>query len=82
MFVSRTAPHLICIDAIISHLRIIKCSPHEKIVRALALAIAMMIYGKEESADVVIEQLSRDRDAIIRYGAMYAIAMAYCGTGN
>lgn len=55
---------------------------HEKIVRALALAIAMMVYGKEEEADVIIEQLSRDRDAIIRYGGMYAIAMAYCGTGD
>lgn len=57
-------------------------SKHEKVVRALALAIAMMVYGKEEMADVLIEQLSRDRDPIIRYGAMYAVAMAYCGTGD
>jgi 26S proteasome regulatory subunit N2 len=55
---------------------------HEKIVRALALAIAMMVYGKEESADVIIEQMIRDRDPIIRYGGMYAIAMAYCGTSD
>ena len=55
---------------------------HEKIIRALALAIAMMVYGKEESADVLIEQLSGDRDPIIRYGAMFAIAMAYCGTAD
>jgi 26S proteasome regulatory subunit N2 len=55
---------------------------HEKIIRGLALSIAMMVYGKEESADVIIEQLARDRDPIIRYGAMYAIAMAYCGTGD
>jgi len=55
---------------------------HEKIIRALSLAIAMMVYGKEESADVIIEQLSRDRDPIVRYGAMYAIAMAYCGTAD
>eukprot|EP00607_Mallomonas_marina_P007851 CAMPEP_0182420384 /NCGR_PEP_ID=MMETSP1167-20130531/5139_1 /TAXON_ID=2988 /ORGANISM="Mallomonas Sp, Strain CCMP3275" /LENGTH=775 /DNA_ID=CAMNT_0024596253 /DNA_START=862 /DNA_END=3189 /DNA_ORIENTATION=- len=55
---------------------------HEKIIRALALAIALMVYGKEESADSLIEQLSRDRDPIIRYGAMYAVAMAYCGTGD
>ena len=41
---------------------------HEKIIRALSLSIAMMVYGKEESADVIIEQLSRDRDPIIRYG--------------
>jgi 26S proteasome regulatory subunit N2 len=55
---------------------------HEKIIRGLALAIAMMVYGKEEGADVIIEQLARDRDPIIRYGAMYAVAMAYCGTGD
>ncbi len=55
---------------------------HEKIVRALSLAIAMMVYGKEESADGIIEQLIRDRDPIMRYGAMYAIAMAYCGTAD
>lgn len=57
-------------------------SPHEKIVRALSLSIAMMVYGKEESADALIEQLSRDRDPIIRYGASYAVAMAYCGTSD
>lgn len=55
---------------------------HEKIIRALSLSIAMMVYGKEEGADVLIEQLSRDRDPIVRYGAMFAIAMAYCGTGE
>lgn len=55
---------------------------HEKIIRALSLSIAMMVYGKEESADVIIEQLSRDRDPIVRYGACYAVAMAYCGTAD
>jgi 26S proteasome regulatory subunit N2 len=30
---------------------------HEKIIRGLALSIAMMVYGKEESADPIIEQL-------------------------
>ena len=42
---------------------------HEKIVRALALAIAMMVYGKEESADALIEQLVRDRE---QFGARIA----------
>ena len=55
---------------------------HEKIIRALALAIAMMVYGKEESADGLIEQLCIDRDPIVRYGGMYSIAMAYCGTAD
>jgi 26S proteasome regulatory subunit N2 len=55
---------------------------HEKIIRALSLAVAMFTYGKEEAADVIIDQLTRDRDPIVRYGGMYAIAMAYCGTGD
>lgn len=55
---------------------------HEKIIRGLGLAIAMMVYGKEESADVLIQQLISDRDSIIRYGGMYALAMAYCGTSD
>lgn len=55
---------------------------HEKIIRSLSLAVAMMTYGKEEAAEVIIEQLVRDRDPIVRYGGMYAIAMAYCGTGD
>ena len=42
----------------------------------------MMVYGKEESADTLIEQMARDRDPIVRYGAMYAIAMGYCGTAD
>lgn len=55
---------------------------HEKIIRALSLSIAMMVYGQEESADTLIEQLSRDRDPIVRYGGMFAIAMAYAGTAE
>jgi len=57
-------------------------TPHEKVIRALSIALAMMVYGKEESAEVLIDQLARDRDPIIRYGAMYATAMAYCGTAD
>lgn len=38
--------------------------------------------SQEEAAEGTIEQLARDRDPILRYGAMYAIGMAYCGTSN
>jgi len=30
----------------------------------------------------VIEQLSKEKDAIMRFGAVYTIAMAYIGTAN
>ena len=55
---------------------------HEKIIRALALAVSFMVYGQEELADGLIEQLLRDHDAIVRYGAVYAIGLAYVGTNN
>jgi len=55
---------------------------HEKIIRALALAHAFIFYGTEEEADGLIEQLARDRDPLLRYGAMYTIGLAYIGTSN
>ncbi|KAJ0555249.1 putative armadillo-like helical, 26S proteasome regulatory subunit RPN2 [Helianthus annuus] len=55
---------------------------HEKIIRGLALGIALTVYGREEEADTLIEQMTLDQDAIIRYGGMYAIALAYSGTSN
>ena len=55
---------------------------HEKIIRGLAMGIAMIVYGKEEEADVIIEQLLTDKDPILRYGAMYAIGLAYACTAN
>ena len=35
--------------------------PFNALLRALALSVAMMVYGKEEGADSLIEQLSKDR---------------------
>lgn len=55
---------------------------HEKIIRGLAMGIALVVYGKEQEADALIEQLLLDKDPILRYGAMYAIGMAFCGTAN
>jgi len=57
-------------------------SSHEKIIRGISLSLAMFVYGQEQAAEVLIEQLSRDRDPIIRYGGMFATAMAYCGTAD
>uniref|UniRef100_A0A8I6X6I2 26S proteasome non-ATPase regulatory subunit 1 homolog n=2 Tax=Hordeum vulgare subsp. vulgare TaxID=112509 RepID=A0A8I6X6I2_HORVV len=55
---------------------------HEKIIRGLALGIALTMYGREEEADTLIEQMIRDQDPILRYGGMYALALAYRGTAN
>ncbi len=37
---------------------------------------------REEGAETLIEQMSRDQDPIIRYGAMFVIGLAYRGTAN
>lgn len=55
---------------------------HEKIIRGLAIGMSLFMFGREEEADTLIEQLSEDKDPILRYGAMYTIGMAYSGTGN
>eukprot|EP00563_Minutocellus_polymorphus_P015879 CAMPEP_0181049346 /NCGR_PEP_ID=MMETSP1070-20121207/15927_1 /TAXON_ID=265543 /ORGANISM="Minutocellus polymorphus, Strain NH13" /LENGTH=1154 /DNA_ID=CAMNT_0023128205 /DNA_START=55 /DNA_END=3519 /DNA_ORIENTATION=- len=55
---------------------------HEKIIRGLSMGLALIQYGQEENADVAIEEMRSDRDPILRYGAMYSLAMAYCGTGS
>ncbi|KAK1294537.1 hypothetical protein QJS10_CPA16g01541 [Acorus calamus] len=49
---------------------------------AAALGIALTMYGREEEADTLIEQMTRDQDPILRYGGIYALALAYRGTAN
>lgn len=55
---------------------------HEKIIRGLAMGLALTVYGREEQADTLIESLTGDQDPILRYGGMYALALAYRGTSN
>ena len=55
---------------------------HEKILRGLAVGIALVMYGRLEEADPLITSLMKDKDAILRRSGMYTIAMAYAGTGN
>jgi len=57
-------------------------SKHEKIIRSLAISLALLMYGKEDNADALIEQMVRSKDSIMRYGAMFAIGCAYAGTNN
>ena len=57
-------------------------SSHEKIIRALSISLALLMYGKEENADALIEQMVRSKDSIMRYGAMFGIGCAYAGTQN
>ncbi|KAK4187483.1 armadillo-type protein [Podospora australis] len=55
---------------------------HEKIVRGLAIGMALIMFGRQEGADVMIEGLLTDPDPTLRYGGVLTVAMAYCGTGS
>ncbi|KAK7753087.1 proteasome regulatory particle base subunit [Diatrype stigma] len=55
---------------------------HEKSVRGLALGMALIMYGRQEGADIMIEGLLTDPDPSLRYGGIMTVAMAYCGTGS
>ncbi|KAH0489400.1 hypothetical protein TgHK011_009832 [Trichoderma gracile] len=55
---------------------------HEKIVRGVALGMALIMYGRQEGADVLIEGLLNDPDPTLRYGGIMTVALAYCGTGS
>lgn len=55
---------------------------HEKIIRGISIGLALMAYKQEEQADATLEEMRSDRDSVIRYGATYGLALAYCGTGS
>jgi 26S proteasome regulatory subunit N2 len=55
---------------------------HEKIVRGLAVGMALIMYGRQEGADELIEGLLNEPDPTLRYGGIMTVAMAYCGTGS
>jgi len=55
---------------------------HEKIVRGLALGMALIMFGRQEGADELIEGLLNEADPSLRYGGIMTVAMAYCGTGS
>lgn len=57
-------------------------SQHEKIIRSLSISLALLMYGKEDNAEVLIEQMVKSKDSIMRYGGMFAIGVAYAGTSN
>ncbi|KAH7406062.1 armadillo-type protein [Phaeosphaeria sp. MPI-PUGE-AT-0046c] len=55
---------------------------HEKIVRGLAMGMALIMYGRQEAADELVNGLLEDPDPTLRYGGIMTIALAYCGTGS
>lgn len=44
---------------------------HEKLIRSIGISIALIMFGAEEHADVMIEELCNDKDAILRFLYMF-----------
>ena len=38
-----------------------------QIIRGIAMGLALIMYGREEEAETLIEQMSRDQDPILRW---------------
>ena len=55
---------------------------HEKIVRGLALGMALIMYARQEAADELINSLLDDADPALRCGGIMTVALAYCGSGS
>ena len=55
---------------------------HEKIILGISMGLALMMYGQEEGAETLIEQMTMDQDPILRYAGMFVIGLAYAGTDN
>ena len=55
---------------------------HEKIVRGLAMGMALIMYARQEAADELIAGLVEDADPALRYGGIMTVALAYCGSGS
>lgn len=53
---------------------------HDRVARFISLALALSCYGRQESADTMVETMTSDKNPDIRFGGMYAIGLAYCGT--
>eukprot|EP00755_Sulcionema_specki_P030496 Sspe_Gene.18578::Locus_6687_Transcript_1_1_Confidence_1.000_Length_2811::g.18578::m.18578/K03032/PSMD1, RPN2; 26S proteasome regulatory subunit N2 len=55
---------------------------HEKIIRGVSQSLAMIMYGREGHADVLIDDLLLSTDPWLRLGGCQVIGLAYSGTGN
>lgn len=50
---------------------------HEKIIRGLAVGLALLCYGREEGADSMIEQLSTDQVLSLAAGSIRVQALVF-----
>lgn len=55
---------------------------HEKIIRSVSVALSLVMFGREEQSDTLIEQLLISKDPLVRYGGCMTVGMAYAGSGS
>ncbi|KAL7420934.1 proteasome regulatory particle base subunit [Cryptotrichosporon argae] len=55
---------------------------HEKIIRSIAVGVALTMYGRRDGAKAIIDKYTSSNDAILRYGGMFTYALAYVGTAD
>ena len=55
---------------------------HEKIIRGVSMGLALIQVGRAEDSDPEVDAMRADRDPVVRYGAQYALALAYVGTSS
>eukprot|EP00048_Salpingoeca_helianthica_P022316 m.17581 g.17581 ORF g.17581 m.17581 type:complete len:928 (-) comp7164_c0_seq1:44-2827(-) len=55
---------------------------HEKIIRGLAVGIALIHLDSQSEADSLIDQLLGDKDALLRMSGCHTIALAYAGSND
>ncbi|PVU98155.1 hypothetical protein BB559_001755 [Furculomyces boomerangus] len=55
---------------------------HEKIIRGLAIGMALVVFGIRDDAEVLINDLCNDEDPILRYAGVLATTTAYCASGS
>lgn len=55
---------------------------HEKITRGGAMGLALMMYGREEASETLVEVLLNSRIPLMRESAAWVTALAYVGTAS
>ncbi|KAM5534225.1 hypothetical protein V8D89_012132 [Ganoderma adspersum] len=55
---------------------------HKKIIRGLAISLALIFYGCQEEADDMVKLLMAEKDSILRYGDVYTLVLVYVGTSD
>ena len=57
-------------------------SQHEKVIRGISMALALMMYGKEEESETLVQELLDSPIPLLRESAAWVTALAFVGTAS